>query len=92
MHSPPCDTCVTLGPLRVTLASPSGLFLWPQAGMIEEMMSDSIDSALDEDGVEEETEAEVDKVLAEIAGEYVAALPGTQAAKQVGTPSRPLQI
>mmetsp|Transcript_434 Transcript_434/g.765 ORF Transcript_434/g.765 Transcript_434/m.765 type:complete len:222 (+) Transcript_434:333-998(+) len=53
-----------------------------KAGMIEEMMSDSIDDAIDEDGLEEETDAEVDKVLTEIAGEYVAALPGTGAAKQ----------
>ena len=46
-------------------------------------MADSIEAAIDEDGLEEETDMEVDKVLSEIAGEYVAALPGTQAAKQV---------
>lgn len=39
---------------RVTLRSHC-----TQAGMIEEMMSDSIDDAIDEDGLEEETDAEV---------------------------------
>lgn len=50
-----------------------------KAGMIEEMVADTLEDVLDEDGMEEETEAEVDKVLSEIAGETLANLPGTDA-------------
>ena len=40
-----------------------------KAGLIEEMVSDAFESAMDEEDLEEETEAEVQKVMAEIAGE-----------------------
>ncbi|KAJ0046682.1 hypothetical protein Pint_05977 [Pistacia integerrima] len=46
-----------------------------KAGVIEEMVSDSLDTALDSDDIEEEIEEEVDKVLTEIAGETAAQLP-----------------
>mmetsp|Transcript_39708 Transcript_39708/g.55131 ORF Transcript_39708/g.55131 Transcript_39708/m.55131 type:complete len:225 (-) Transcript_39708:169-843(-) len=50
-----------------------------KAGMIEEMVTDALED-MEEENLEEETEAEVDKVLQEIAGETIAALPGTAAA------------
>ena len=37
-----------------------------QAGIMEEMMEDTMDSVLDQDGVEEEAEDEVNKVLTEL--------------------------
>ncbi|GMI80589.1 hypothetical protein like AT5G22950 [Hibiscus trionum] len=46
-----------------------------KAGVIEEIVNDSLDSALDSEDIEEETEEEVDKVLSEIAGETAAQLP-----------------
>lgn len=46
-----------------------------QAGLIEEMVSEGIDGALETDGLEEETEEEIDKVLEELALETTAALP-----------------
>ncbi|GAY54518.1 hypothetical protein CUMW_157280 [Citrus unshiu] len=46
-----------------------------KAGIIEEMVNDTIDTALDSDDIEEETEEKVDKVLSEIAGETAAQLP-----------------
>mmetsp|Transcript_23 Transcript_23/g.43 ORF Transcript_23/g.43 Transcript_23/m.43 type:complete len:214 (-) Transcript_23:765-1406(-) len=52
-----------------------------KAGIIEEMMSDTLDSALDTEDMEEETEEQVNKVLAEIAGETAAALPSAQKTK-----------
>ena len=39
-----------------------------KAGMIDEMVGDAIDSAVAEEGEDEAAEAEVDKVLTEIAG------------------------
>lgn len=39
------------------------------------MVNDTIDTALDSDDIEEETEEKVDKVLSEIAGETAAQLP-----------------
>lgn len=46
-----------------------------KAGLIEEMMNDTLDSALGDEELEEETEAEVDRVLMEITGETLAQLP-----------------
>ncbi|KAI3461384.1 hypothetical protein Pfo_018047 [Paulownia fortunei] len=46
-----------------------------KAGVIEEMMNDAVDNALDSEDIEEETEEEVDKVLTAIAGETAAQLP-----------------
>ncbi|KAF3434031.1 hypothetical protein FNV43_RR25134 [Rhamnella rubrinervis] len=46
-----------------------------KAGVIEEMVNDSVDTALDSEDIEEETEEEVEKVLTEIAGETAAQLP-----------------
>lgn len=50
-----------------------------KAGLIEEMMNDAIDSALGDEDIEEETDAEVEKVLQEVAGETLAALPAARA-------------
>jgi charged multivesicular body protein 3 len=46
-----------------------------KAGLIEEMMNDTLESALGDEDLEEETEAEVDRVLMEITGETLAQLP-----------------
>ncbi|GKV08376.1 hypothetical protein SLEP1_g20011 [Rubroshorea leprosula] len=46
-----------------------------KAGVIEEMVNDSVDAALDSEDIEEETEEEVDKVLTALAGETAAQLP-----------------
>mmetsp|Transcript_1909 Transcript_1909/g.6788 ORF Transcript_1909/g.6788 Transcript_1909/m.6788 type:complete len:260 (+) Transcript_1909:485-1264(+) len=46
-----------------------------KAGVIEEMVADAMDGVLDSEDLEEETEEEVQKVLAELAGETVAELP-----------------
>ncbi|RXI04657.1 hypothetical protein DVH24_038931 [Malus domestica] len=46
-----------------------------KAGVIEEMVNDSLDTALDSEDIEEEIEEEVDKVLTSIAGETAAQLP-----------------
>lgn len=40
-----------------------------KAGIIEEMVADAFDSAIDEDGLEEDTEEAVNKVLDELASE-----------------------
>lgn len=69
------------------LASPSDflchLALSPsemaRAGLIEEMMNDALDSALDNEDIEEETEGEIEKVLLEVAGETLASLPAAKA-------------
>mmetsp|Transcript_17088 Transcript_17088/g.51069 ORF Transcript_17088/g.51069 Transcript_17088/m.51069 type:complete len:228 (-) Transcript_17088:4012-4695(-) len=45
-----------------------------KAGLIDEMMSDAIDDAVDGEDVEQETDAEVDKVLQEIAGDTMSQL------------------
>ncbi len=50
-----------------------------KAGLIAEVMDDAIDSALGGPELEEETEAEVDKVLAELALETAVALPSAKA-------------
>jgi charged multivesicular body protein 3 len=54
-----------------------------KAGLIEEMMNDSLDSALGDEELEDETEEEVAKVLQEVAGEVLAAMPDAKKA-QVG--------
>ncbi|KAK9940028.1 hypothetical protein M0R45_016705 [Rubus argutus] len=46
-----------------------------KAGVIEEIVNDSLDTALDSEDIEDETEEEVDKVLTAIAGETAAQLP-----------------
>lgn len=43
-----------------------------RAGIIDEMMADAVDGAVDTEDMEEETDEEVDKVLMEIAGETMA--------------------
>lgn len=48
-----------------------------KSGLIEEMVSDAFDEAAGMD-VEEETDAEVNKILAELAGEQMAAMPGAE--------------
>lgn len=53
-----------------------------KAGLIEEMMSDAIDSAIGGEDEEEETEEEVQKVLDEIALATASALPSAQRTKQ----------
>eukprot|EP00882_Tetradesmus_deserticola_P016923 GHRQ01018103.1.p1 GENE.GHRQ01018103.1~~GHRQ01018103.1.p1 ORF type:complete len:159 (+),score=84.93 GHRQ01018103.1:253-729(+) len=50
-----------------------------RAGLIEEMMNDSLDSALDNDSIEDEADEEIEKVLLEVAGETMAALPAAKA-------------
>ncbi|KAL6510962.1 hypothetical protein OROGR_020019 [Orobanche gracilis] len=46
-----------------------------KAGVIEEMMNDAVDNALDSEDIEDETEEEIDKVLTAVAGETAAQLP-----------------
>ena len=46
-----------------------------KAGLIEEMMNDALDGALDTEDMEEECEAQVEQVLAELALDTRAALP-----------------
>ena len=46
-----------------------------KAGLIEEMMNDALDGALDTEDMEEESEAQVEQVLAELALDTRAALP-----------------
>ncbi|KAL6566865.1 hypothetical protein OROMI_015269 [Orobanche minor] len=46
-----------------------------KAGVIEEMMNDAVDNALDSEDIEDETEEEIDKVLTAVAGEAAAQLP-----------------
>ena len=48
-----------------------------KSGLIEEMVSDAFDEAAGLD-VEAETDAEVNKILAELAGEQMAAMPGAE--------------
>ncbi|KAL4452152.1 hypothetical protein ABPG75_007814 [Micractinium tetrahymenae] len=43
-----------------------------KAGIIDEMMSDAMDSVMDGEDLEEETEEQVDKILLEVAGETLA--------------------
>lgn len=49
-----------------------------RAGLIDEMMNDAIDSALDNEDMEAETDEEIEKVLLEVAGETLAALPAAK--------------
>ncbi|KAF5744774.1 vacuolar protein sorting-associated protein 24 1-like [Tripterygium wilfordii] len=53
-----------------------------KAGVIEEFVNDTVDTALDSDDIEEETEEEVDKVLTAIAGETAAQLPAEAVRKE----------
>ena len=46
-----------------------------KAGLIEEMMNDALDGVLDTEDMEEESEAQVEQVLAELALDTRAALP-----------------
>ncbi|GBF93578.1 vacuolar sorting-associated protein [Raphidocelis subcapitata] len=50
-----------------------------KAGLIEEMTSEALDSALGGEDIEEEADEEVDAVLREVAGEVLAALPAAKA-------------
>lgn len=55
-----------------------------RAGLIDEVMNDAIDSALGDEDLEEETDAEVQKVLQEVAGDVIAALPAAAKPTKVG--------
>ncbi|XP_044508714.1 vacuolar protein sorting-associated protein 24 homolog 1-like [Mangifera indica] len=59
-----------------------------KAGVIEEIVNDSLDTALDSDDIEEEIEEEVDKVLTEIAGETAAQLPEAVRKERVRMPAQ----
>ncbi|OMO65576.1 Snf7 [Corchorus capsularis] len=59
-----------------------------KAGVIEEIVNDTLDTALDSEDIEEETEEEVDKVLAEIAGETAAQLPEAVRKEKVRMPAQ----
>ncbi|MCO5585622.1 hypothetical protein L7F22_039557 [Adiantum nelumboides] len=58
-----------------------------KAGVMEEFVSESLDSALDTDDIEDEIEEEVDKVLSEVAGETAAQLPAARKEKIQATTS-----
>ncbi|KAL4426121.1 hypothetical protein ABPG77_002707 [Micractinium sp. CCAP 211/92] len=63
-----------------------------KAGIIDEMMSDAMDSVMDSDDLEEETEEQVDKILLEVAGETLAQMAAApqqqkQAAQQQQQPA-----
>lgn len=53
-----------------------------KSGVVEEMVTDSLDAALDNEDIEEEIEGEVDKVLSDIAGETIAQLPENAVRKE----------
>lgn len=53
-----------------------------KAGLMEEMVNEGLDDALDTDGIEEETEEEVDRVLSEIATETTTAMPSAVRRRQ----------
>eukprot|EP01023_Acetabularia_acetabulum_P020132 TRINITY_DN2037_c0_g2_i2.p2 TRINITY_DN2037_c0_g2~~TRINITY_DN2037_c0_g2_i2.p2 ORF type:complete len:221 (+),score=34.96 TRINITY_DN2037_c0_g2_i2:88-750(+) len=57
-------------------------------GVIEEMIADTIDDAIDADDLEEETEAQLDQILVEITGETLAQLPQANKA-QIQQPEIP---
>ncbi|XAR60020.1 hypothetical protein NMG60_11033243 [Bertholletia excelsa] len=59
-----------------------------KAGVIEETVNDAVDSALDTDDIEEETEEEVDKVLTALAGETAAQLPEAVRNEKLKQPTR----
>ena len=50
-----------------------------KAGLIEEMTSEALDGALGADELEEEADAAVEAVLAEVAGNVIASLPAAKA-------------
>jgi len=52
-----------------------------KSGLIEEMVNEVFDGANGVEDMEAETEAEVDKVLAEIAGEHMATMPAAETHK-----------
>lgn len=62
-----------------------------QAGVIEEMVNDSLDSALDSEDIEEETEEEIDKVLTAIAGETAAQLPEAARRERLKQPAQSVE-
>lgn len=62
-----------------------------QAGVIEEMVNDSLDSALDSEDLEEETEEEIDKVLTAIAGETAAQLPEAARKERLKQPAQSVE-
>ncbi|MCO5601218.1 hypothetical protein L7F22_055337 [Adiantum nelumboides] len=59
-----------------------------KAGVMEEFVSESLDSALDTDDIEDEIEEEVDKVLSEVAGETASQLPAARKEKIQATTSK----
>jgi charged multivesicular body protein 3 len=59
-----------------------------KAGVMEEFVAETVDSALDTDDIEDEIEEEVDKVLSEVAGETIAQLPAAARKERV----KPLSI
>mmetsp|Transcript_23414 Transcript_23414/g.56029 ORF Transcript_23414/g.56029 Transcript_23414/m.56029 type:complete len:225 (-) Transcript_23414:405-1079(-) len=54
-----------------------------KAGVIDEMVQDTIDSGMDSEELENEADEEVEKVLTEVAGEYVDLLPTTAGRKKL---------
>lgn len=62
-----------------------------QAGVIEEFVTDALDSALDSEDIEEETEEEIEKVLTAIAGETASQLPEAARRERVKQTARPEQ-
>ncbi|EYU18785.1 hypothetical protein ABFS82_04G199900 [Erythranthe guttata] len=63
-----------------------------KAGVIEEMMNDSLDNALDSEDIEEETEEEIEKVLTAIAGETAAQLPEASRKEKLKQPATTEQV
>ncbi|KAL6195831.1 hypothetical protein ACLB2K_031449 [Fragaria x ananassa] len=59
-----------------------------KAGVIEEMINDSLDTTLDSEDIEDEIEEEVDKVLTAIAGETAAQLPEAVRKQKLKQPAR----
>nr|GMD71271.1 probable acyl-activating enzyme 5, peroxisomal [Ipomoea batatas] len=62
-----------------------------KAGVIEEMMNDAVDNALDSEDIEEETEEEIDKVLTAIAGETAAELPEAVRKQKLKQPAQEVE-
>lgn len=56
-----------------------------KAGVIEEMVADSMEGIMDDDDIEEETDEELSKVLAEVAGDALKDLPGMEGVKRIVT-------
>ncbi|XP_061999769.1 vacuolar protein sorting-associated protein 24 homolog 1-like [Rosa rugosa] len=59
-----------------------------KAGLIEEVVNDTLDTALDSEDIEEETEEEVEKVLSQIAGETAAQLPEAVRKERIKLPAQ----